>query len=151
MKNNQDIQIIENVLYDDTIDSIEIINKISNKETLHIIATKYNWDDGFKIPNLIADHERCDLGTALLLFDLADGYRLIDDPDSIDNSNNIEWRNFLNKLYIKISEDRYSTKDITYKPSISKVQAYKLKKSNPNILDIFLIGNEGTNIEIPNI
>ena len=126
-----------------------IINgPINNKEALHIIADRYNWDNGFDVPNAISDRKECDLGTALLLFYNADGYRFLMDRTSVDESLDVEWKNFLYKLYNKIGEGMYNTKDIAYKPQISEVQIYKIKKVNPDILDVFLYGNEGENTEL---
>ena len=41
---------------------------------LHFLAEIYNWDDGIEVLNMIIDSERCDAGTAMLIFWKAEPY-----------------------------------------------------------------------------
>lgn len=48
------------------------IAALDSAEALERLAHVYNWDDGFAVPTAIANHPKCDLGTALNLFWLAE-------------------------------------------------------------------------------
>jgi hypothetical protein len=55
------------------IDATGSFSKPANPLFLKEYVIAYNWDDGFDVPNAIADNEYYDLGTALILFLLAEG------------------------------------------------------------------------------
>ena len=63
--------------------TVSEIKGITNSELLHIIAGNYNWDNGFEIPYSIINNENCDLGTALMIFYDADGYRVLERTDEL--------------------------------------------------------------------
>ena len=63
--------------------TVSEIKGITNSELLHIIAGNYNWDNGFEIPYSIINNENCDLGTALMIFYYADGYRVLERTDEL--------------------------------------------------------------------
>ena len=141
--NNKNHQIAIDILYNENdLDRINAVKKLTSKEILHIIADEYNWDDGFDIPFTIMENSECDLGTALLLFERAEGYRIFTEPKSVERYPNVEWRNFIFRLYSKITDNEFSTKSIQHTPSFSKVAMYKLKKIKPDISNVFLIGNK---------
>jgi len=48
------------------------VAEVETTSELQYLANYYNWDDGFDLPTAIANHPRCDLGTALSLFWLDD-------------------------------------------------------------------------------
>ena len=54
---------------------------------MHIIAANYNWDNGFEIPYNIINNKNCDLGTALMIFYDADGYRVLENKEELKNPN----------------------------------------------------------------
>ena len=112
-------------------EAVDLINTITNKELLHKIAMWYNWDMGFDIPNAIITNHYCDLGTAVMIFYLADGFCYFDDVAL--NSGSKTWSEFLRLLYKRISRQDFFTEDIASEPQISKAQVFKLKKSNPDI------------------
>lgn len=149
---NKNLKLIKHIISSgDFLQLKSLLKDIKSKELLHVIAVEYNWDDGFEIPNLIANNKYCDLGTAILLFYYADGYVFLEDKTLVNESTDIEWKNFLNQIYFNISNNKYTTRDIEYIPPITKTQVYKLKKNNPDIKDIFLIGNNGMNIDVKSI
>src|SRR5689334_7803455 len=41
---------------------------VRSPKVLHLVASAYNWDDGFEIPFAILRSPLCDFGTALMLF-----------------------------------------------------------------------------------
>ena len=48
---------------------------------LHFIAANYNWDNGFDIPLEITKNNFCDMGTALMIFEYAEGYMMFYDDN----------------------------------------------------------------------
>ncbi|SFX47453.1 protein of unknown function [Thermoactinomyces sp. DSM 45891] len=127
------------------------INKMKDSVPLHLIAGNYNWDNGVEIPTAIINNDHCDLGTALMIFFDADGYRMLDlDIDDVAESTSA-WKKFLDSLYKGIVNDEFNYKNISYAPPLSKVQVFKLRKKNPDIPDMFLQGNSGMNLEIPTL
>ena len=76
---NKDISLLEELLYNtNKEDTISRIKNIDNPILLHCFAANYNWNSGFDIPNAILETKDCDLGTGLLMFHYADGYRLLE-------------------------------------------------------------------------
>ena len=111
------------------------------------IAGNYNWDDGFEIPLAIINNQFCDLGTALMIFYLAEGEAILD--LKLDSDVSGEWEELVSVLYDMILNDRFKYKNISYTPELSKVQLYKIKKKNPNAPSVFLVKTPGDIIEIP--
>ncbi|WP_218096385.1 DUF4274 domain-containing protein [Paenibacillus solanacearum] len=133
---------IKDFIYNDTQEEkIQKIEIIDDPDTLHIIAANYNWNDGFEIPYLILNNKSCDLGTALMIFYLAEGELFL--LEAHNTSKNKEWISFLNNLYDRINENLFINKSIKYIPVLSKIQAYKIKKINTNYRDIFFEGTTG--------
>ncbi|MBM6617094.1 DUF4274 domain-containing protein [Bacillus suaedaesalsae] len=85
-------------------------------------------------------NENCDLGTALLLFFHADGFALLDSDNSHELEGRNEWYNFVIELFSKIEMNGFKNRNISYEPTITKVQKFKLAKKNPNLSSIFLEG-----------
>jgi len=123
------------------------ILKIRDSLFLHIIADNYSWDDGFEIPSAIINNPSCDLGTALMIFYLAEGEAILD--LKLDRGVSGEWEEFISVLYDMILNDRFKYKNISYTPALSKVQLYKIKKKNPNAPSIFLEKTPGDIVETP--
>lgn len=58
----------------------ELMNYIADttdSKLMHMIAVNYNWDNGMDVPISIIENQYCDLGTALMTFDLAEGYAFL--------------------------------------------------------------------------
>lgn len=131
---DSDIKLIEEVLYSENVlSALRTIKSIVDKEILHAIAVKYNWDDGFEIPTAIIRHEKCDLSTALFIFYLADGYRFLANQNDVNESSNVIWKDFSNELYRKIIDNEFTTQEISFTPPLTSVQAFKLRKQNRQI------------------
>lgn len=150
--NNKEKDIIKKILYnEDSIDKKRLIKEINNPEQLFSLVDNYNWNDGFEIPKEVIDNEFCDLSTALLTFYLADGYRLLEDRKSFENKDLPQWGAFIKDLFDRIQSNKFNESRIEYKPELTKVQKYKLIKSNPDVLSVFFEGIDGelvdTNIE----
>ncbi len=82
--------------------------------------------DGFEIPQIILDNDRCDLSTALLAFYSADGVSYL--LNRLENENLPKWHVFIKNLYNFILNRKYVKGQIAFKISLSKVQIFKLKK-----------------------
>jgi len=134
---------IDNLLYGDINRLKDEIKLVDKSSVLHIIAAKYNWDNGLDVPRIIIENRHCDLGTALMIFYLADGYRMLESLAEFSSSPDNEWKAFLSSMYRRIENTDFNSQNISYTPELSKVQLYKLKKNNPNIPDIFLNKSPG--------
>lgn len=130
---------------------IREIKNITNTLFLHIISANYNWNSGLDVPQAILDNQYCDFGTGLLLFYNADGYRLLDSQDVVLDSPLKGWKEFLTNLYKKLLDTDFSTQGISFTRSLTKVQIFKLKKSNPSIPDILISKSPGNEEEIPTL
>ncbi|MED3063671.1 DUF4274 domain-containing protein, partial [Bacillus thuringiensis] len=111
---NKDISLLEELLYNtNKEDTISRIKNIDNPILLHCFAANYNWNSGFDIPNAILENKDCDLGTGLLMFHYADGYRLLESPEEVSNSPLQEWKVFILKLQNKIMNLEFKTQNIS--------------------------------------
>ena len=85
---NSKKEYVYKLLYsEDKKDTIDEIKCITDSELLHIIAANYNCDNGFEIPYNIINNKNCDLGTALMIFYDADGYRVLENKEELKNPN----------------------------------------------------------------
>lgn len=130
-------------------DTIDEIKSITDFKLLHIIAGNYNWDNGFEIPYSIINNKNCDLGTALMIFYDADGYRALENKEELKNPNLKEWTNFILKIREKITNNEFKVNHIKFIPPLTKVQIFKLKKNNPSITKVFIEETDGCVVEIP--
>lgn len=80
---------------------------------------------GFDVPTVILENEACDLGTGLLMFHYADGYRLLESSDEISSSSIEEWKVFSRKIYNKLLSLDFKSQDISFDPELTKIQKYK--------------------------
>ncbi|MGE7184030.1 DUF4274 domain-containing protein [Peribacillus sp. NPDC006672] len=148
----QDISFLEQLLFNT--DKDYIISELTNTDNslfLHYFAANYNWNSGFDVPRVILDNEACDLGTGLLMFHYADGYRRLENPDEVSSPSLEEWKDFLNKVYIKLINFNFTSQTISFDPELSKIQKYNLKKNNPDIPDILISRSRGEVVDIPKI
>lgn len=130
-------------------DTIDEIKSITDFTLQHIIAGNYNWDNGFEIPYNIINNKNCDLGTALMIFYDADGYRALENKEELKNPNLKEWANFISKIGEKIINNEFKVNHIKFIPPLTKVQIFKLKKNNPSITKVFIEETDGCVVEIP--
>lgn len=120
---------------------LDYINKTTDNRKLHDIAIDYNWDDGLEVPNCILNNENCDLGTALMLFELAGGYdEYFCDIHGDKNYLPHDMHNFILNLKSRIENRDFKNQSINYIPNLTKTMQYKIKKIDPNIDNIFIEG-----------
>lgn len=150
--NGEEIQALKDLLYNEENSStIAEIKNIKNPLFLHILAANYNWNSGFEVPKTILENENCDFGTGLLMFYHADGYRMLELKEAVQESSLRDWKEFINNLYQKILDGDFRDRRISFTPPLTKVQIFKLRKSNPNISDAFLDKSSGDDVEIPDL
>ena len=150
--NNSKKEYVHKLLYSENKkDTIDEIKSITDSELLHIIAGNYNWDNGFEIPYNIINNKNCDLGTALMIFYDADGYRALENKVELKNPNLKEWASFISEIEEHILKNEFKVNHIKFIPPLTKVQIFKLKKNNPNITKVFIEETDGDVVEIPNI
>ncbi|KOO44336.1 DUF4274 domain-containing protein [Priestia koreensis] len=148
----KDIRLLKELLYHTSKeDTISRIKNVQNPIILHCFAAHYNWNSGLDIPNAILENNHCDLGTGLLMFHYADGYRLLVSPEEVLNSSLQEWKVFIFKLKNKIAKVDFKTQDISFTPELTKIQIFKLKKANPSISDMLINESPGISIAIPKV
>ncbi|MGG0658089.1 DUF4274 domain-containing protein [Rummeliibacillus pycnus] len=148
----KDINFLEQLLYN--AEKNYIINQLTNTNNsllLHYFAANYNWNSRFDLPTIILENEACDFGTGLLMFHYADGYRMLENQDEVSSSSLDEWKNFLGKIYNKLINLEFKSQNISFDPELTKIQKYKLKKSNPTIPDILISKSPGEVVNIPKI
>ncbi|MDQ0233426.1 DUF4274 domain-containing protein [Metabacillus malikii] len=152
MKVNSENTYLARLLYSTDKDYIiSQLKNIDNPLLLHYFAANYNWNSGFDVPTVILENEACDLGTGLLMFHYADGYRLLESSDEISSSSLEEWKVFLRKIYNKLLSLDFKSQDISFDPELTKIQKYKLKKNNPDLPDVLISKSPGKEINIPKI
>ncbi|MFC4402909.1 DUF4274 domain-containing protein [Gracilibacillus xinjiangensis] len=130
---------------------ISQLKKVDNPLILHSFAANYNWNSGFEVPTVILDNEVCDLGTGLLMFHYADGYRWLESSEEISSSLLEEWKVFLKKIYNKLVSLDFKSQNISFDPELTKFQKYKLKKNNIDLPDVLISKSPGKGIDIPKI
>ncbi|MBD7939715.1 DUF4274 domain-containing protein [Cytobacillus sp. Sa5YUA1] len=148
----KDIIFLEQLLYNT--DKDYVVNQLKNIDNpllLHYFAENYNWNSGFDVPTGILDNKACDLGTGLLMFHYADGYRLLESSDKISSSSLEEWKVFLRKIYNKLLNLDFKLEDISFDPELTKIQKYKLKKNNPDLPNVLISKSQGKEIDISKI
>lgn len=138
---------VKSLLYDYTKEKVQsIIPHIDDQELLYVYAYNYNWDNGFEIPQLILDNDKCNLSTALLIFYRADGASYL--CNKYDNEDLTQWTFFIKRLYESIFNRKYKNGNIEYKIPLSKVQMFKLKKILSEKENIFIENINGKNLDI---
>ncbi|MCL1992308.1 MAG: DUF4274 domain-containing protein [Spirochaetes bacterium] len=113
---------------------------IGDSKLLHEVMAGYNWNDGLGIPALALEKAECELATALLIFWQADGYSYLFGDYDAANGGEKKWANFMDKLYRKICDGKFSPGGVEYKPDLLKSQVYRIKKHAPDTPDIFFQG-----------
>lgn len=93
--------------------------KTLNSTELHFLAEIYNWDDGIELLNWIIESEKCDKGTASMIF-----WRSVPDYylDKNENENEIEdyekdTFNLINKIVEKFKSENFKNSRIKYNPN----------------------------------
>ena len=138
---------IKTLLYDSSNAEVKtIISQTKDREILYVYTYNYNWDNGFEIPQVVLDNDKCDLSIALLIFYSADGLNYL--VEKSYDADLPQWSSFIKKLYESILAGRYQKGEIEFKVPLSKVQLYKLKKVLTEEEHIFIENIEGKCLDI---
>ena len=109
---------VKALLYNADNDEVKrTIFQTEDQETLYAYAYNYNWDNGFDIPQLVLDNEKCDLSIALLIFYRDDGLSYL--ADKSDNVSLPQWSSFIKRLYDSIIMGKYQRGEIEFKVPLS--------------------------------
>ena len=138
---------VKMLLYDYSKDEVKkIISQTKDPEILYMYMYNYNWDNGFEIPQEVLKNESCDLSTALLIFYRADGVTYLFKKECSQDS--LQWVSFVQNLYNSILKASYQNTSIGFKPDLSKIQLFKLKKILTEQENIFLQNIKGKDLNI---
>ena len=102
---------------------------------LRQLMFEYNWDDGFGLPQCVADHQNCDLALALEIFWLSESADVYLGKAS-DRPHNADRRLFSRTLARHILDGRYKDRSMSFVVPLSKVQIYNYRKSG--LPEVFL-------------
>ncbi len=136
MLSSETISAIDRLVYDELTASarISIVATLDSAEALQRLANVYNWDDGFEIPTAVANHPKCDLGTALDLFWLAEAICWLS-GEIEPNEYNRDWVAFCELISNRIVEGRYVQGATSCKVPLGIARRHRLKKQGvPAIL-----------------
>ena len=73
---------------------------------------------------------------------------LLDAEAAFANSLSKEWEDFLKDVYDKIIRRKFSNGNIYFRPEITRIQKFELKKLKPASNPIFLDGVSGKDLNI---
>ena len=141
---------LSNILYSKSkAEAVKLVQSISSEDELFVLLDNYNWDTGFEVPEAIINHPNCTLSLALLAFYRADGLRyLFEGEDAFENPLSKSWETFIKEVYDKILKEQYQNGSISYRPEITNIQKFKLKKLHPNLSSFILDGVPGKDLHI---
>ncbi len=104
--------LVYNIVYPD--DRITRVASIATSGELQYLANFYNWDDGFGLPPAIANHPKCDLGTAVTLFWLAGPESWLSKAVVRDEYNR-DWFDFCELMFERIRGGVYKKGETRYR------------------------------------
>ncbi len=106
---------------------VEEVRRLDSAE-LHEFALAYNWDDGFAVPQAIADHPDCELATALALFWRSEAIEWLNTAKQPEPWQT-PWYQFSTMLIQRILRGHYQRGSLSFNPELTRVQSYKLVKA----------------------
>ena len=138
------------ILYSESnAEAVKLVKSIDSEDELFVLLDNYNWDNGFEVPEAIINHPKCTLSVALLAFHRADGIQYLLEGEAIFANRLLKsWGNFIKEVYDKILKKQYPNGSISFQPEITKIQKFKLNKSNPNLDSFILDGVLGKDLHI---
>ena len=134
--------ILEHLYNDSPSQAVKFVENLVDEDSLFVYASEYNWDNGFDVPQAILQNPNCSLSVALLVFHSVDGILYLEDKSSAEGTR--RWLSFVSALYKRILKGEFPKGNVPFDPQLSRVQAYKLKKSLSEKEMIFItpIGTE---------
>ena len=142
-----DIGAISKHLYNETVNkAVKYVKSLVNEEELAVYINNYNWDEGFEVPEAVLSNENCTKSVALRVFELADGMTYLESKS--DCTGLEDWTEFISKLYHRIITGDFKKGEVAFKPDLTKLQLYKLKKVLQEDELIFITEIEGKECNI---
>ena len=147
---NHQLQEISDILYaESNAKAVSYINSLQTEDELFVLLDNFNWDNGFEVPQAVIEYYKCTLSIALLAFYRADGIRyLLDAEAAFVNSSSKEWEGFVKDVYDRIIRRTFPDGNISFRPEITRIQKFKLKKLKPALNPIFIDGVSGKDLNI---
>ena len=138
------------ILYSESNDkAVELVKSINSEDELFVLLDNYNWNNGFEVPEAIITHPNCTLSVALLAFHRADGIQYLLEGEAVfANRLSKSWEDFIKEVYNNILRKQYPKGSISFQPEITKIQKFKLNKSNPYLDSFILDGVLGKDLHI---
>ena len=148
--NKHQIQEISDILYTESnARAVSYINSLQTEDELFVLLDNFNWNNGFEVPQAVIEHSKCTLSIALLAFYSADGIRyLLEAEAAFANSLSKEWEDFVKDVYDRIIRRKFPDGNISFRPEITRIQKFKLKKLKPALNPIFIDGVSGKDLNI---
>ena len=145
---NHQLQEISDILYaESNAKAVSYIKSLQTEDELFVLLDNFNWDNGFEVPQAVIEHYKCTLSIALLAFYRADGIRyLLDAEAAFVNSSSKEWEEFVKDVYHRIIRRKFPDGNISFRPEITRIQKFKLKKLKPALNPIFIDGILGKDL-----
>ena len=98
------------------IPDFEIFKSLSAGEQ-YLLASEYNWDDGVIVLDWIIDSPKCDMGTAIMIFWMAEPDYYFDYTiDSVDEWAKDVWE-LLQKIITKMRNEEFVESKFEFNPS----------------------------------
>ena len=120
---------ISKIIWDEIscIERAMLVNQIDSSMELYSLVEHFNWDDGYEVPKLIAEHSLCELGTAVSMFWLCDAIHWYknDNEPTIYEQEDYEFSQY---IINKILDNSYYVKDISYDTGFNKIGVNRMKK-----------------------
>ena len=147
---NHQLQEISDILYaESNAKTVSYIKSLQTEDELFVLLDNFNWDNGFEVPQAVIEHYKCTLSIALLAFYRADGIRyLLDAEAAFVNSSSKEWEEFVKDVYDRIIRRKFLDGNISFRPEITRIQKFKLKKLKLTLNPIFIDGVSGKDLNI---
>src|SRR5699024_3049108 len=100
---------------------------------------------------VILNNKYCDFGKGLLMFYYADGYLMLENSEEVLASSNENWIDFLNTVYRQLINSEFRLHNISFAPSFTNIQRFKLRKNTPNIPETLINRSPGKEITLPTL
>ena len=129
--------------------NIQLLSTLSTEEQ-YLLVSEYNWDDGAEVLNYIANSDKCDAGTAVMIFWMAepDFYMQYKRKQDADEWAQDVWQ-LLQNVIVRFKTIGYASARLAY-----AVSHKPLMDALPLSKGIWLLPNtitQGTNGYVPRI
>ena len=128
---------------DDPIPDQDIFNTLSSSEQ-YFLASKYNWDDGTIVLDWIIDSPKCDKGTAVMIFWMAEPDYYFDySEETVDDWARDVWK-LLQKIIKKLKNNEFNKSKFAFNPKKSGYKTdWESAKEIWELPEILIKGTKG--------